>query len=85
MTSTLSIPAAGIADTREALLCLLNRPVEAIAHTLTLPERELRPEWFEDDRRDFVEVWPWRLRVCGPPLFRLSRRRSPRPTPGSGS
>jgi hypothetical protein len=56
MSSTVTIPAAGIADTREALLCLLNRPVEAIGHTLTLPERELHPEWFEDDRRDFGEV-----------------------------
>ena len=56
MTSTVTIPAAGIADTREALLCLLNRPVESIGHTLTLPERELHPEWFEDDRRHFDEV-----------------------------
>jgi hypothetical protein len=51
MTSTVTIPAAGIADTREALLCLLNRPVESIGDTLMLPERELHPEWFEDDRR----------------------------------
>jgi hypothetical protein len=56
MTSTVMIPAGGIADTREALLCLLNRPVEGIAHTLTVPERELHPEWFEGDRRDFNEV-----------------------------
>lgn len=56
MTSTVTIPAGGIADTREALLCLLNRPVEAIAHTLKLPERELHPEWFEDDRRHFERV-----------------------------
>jgi hypothetical protein len=56
MTSTLTIPAVGIADAREALLYLLNRPVEAIAHTLTLPERELHPEWFEDDRRHFEGV-----------------------------
>ena len=56
MTSTVTIPAAGIADTREALLCLLNRPVESIGHTLTLPERELHPEWFEDDRQHFDEV-----------------------------
>jgi hypothetical protein len=56
MTSTVTIPAAGIADTREALLCLLNRPVEGIGHALTLPERELHPEWFEDDRRHFDEV-----------------------------
>lgn len=56
MTSTVTIPAVAVADTREALLCLLNQPVEAIAHTLTLPERELHPEWFEDDRRDFNEV-----------------------------
>ncbi len=56
MTSTVTIPAAGLADTREALLCLLNRPVEAIGHTLTLPERELHPEWFDGDRRHFGEV-----------------------------
>ena len=56
MTSTVTIPAAGIADTREALLCLLNRPVEAIGDTLTLPECELHPEWFKDDRRHFEEV-----------------------------
>lgn len=56
MTSTVTIPAAGIADTREALLYLLNRPLEAIANTLTLPERELHPEWFEQDRRDFEEI-----------------------------
>jgi len=56
MASTVIIPAAGIADAREALLCLLNRPVESIVHALTLPERELHPEWFEDDRRDFGEV-----------------------------
>jgi len=55
-TDTLTIPAAGITDTREALLNLLNRPVEAIAHTLTVPERELHPEWFESDRRQFGEV-----------------------------
>jgi len=56
MTSTVTIPAAVIADAREALLLLLNRPVEGIANTLTLPERELHPEWFEADRRDFAEV-----------------------------
>jgi hypothetical protein len=56
MTSTVTIPAGGIADTREALLCLLNRPVEAIGHTLTLPEHELHPEWFEEDRRHFEQV-----------------------------
>lgn len=56
MPSTVTIPAGGIADTREALLNLLNRPVERIAHTLTVPERELYPEFFEDDRRDFNEV-----------------------------
>jgi hypothetical protein len=56
MTSTVTIPAAAVADTREALLCLLNRPVEAISHTLTLPERELHPDWFEDDRRHFEQV-----------------------------
>lgn len=56
MTSTVTIPATGIAVTREALLCLLNEPVEAIGHTLTLPEHELHPEWFEDDRRRFEEV-----------------------------
>jgi len=56
MTSTVTIPASGIAETREALLCLLNRPVEAIGNTLTLPERELHPEWFEDDRRHFEDV-----------------------------
>jgi hypothetical protein len=56
MTSTVTIPAAVVADTREALLCLLNRPVEAISQTLAMPERELHPEWFEDDRRHFGEV-----------------------------
>jgi hypothetical protein len=56
MPSTVTIPAAGIADTREALMCLLDRPVESIRHALTLPERELHPEWFEDDRRYFEEV-----------------------------
>jgi len=56
MTSTVTIPATGVAVTREALLCLLNEPVEAIGQALTLPERELHPEWFEDDRRRFEEV-----------------------------
>lgn len=56
MTSTVTIPAGGIGVTREALLCVLNEPVERIAHTLTVPERELHPEWFENDRRDFGEV-----------------------------
>jgi hypothetical protein len=56
MTSTVTIPATGIADAREALLSRLSQPVEGIGHTLTLPERELHPEWFENDRRDFVEV-----------------------------
>jgi len=56
MTTTLTIPAAGIGDMREALLCLLNEPVEAISHTLSVPERELHPEWFEDDRRQFEQV-----------------------------
>jgi hypothetical protein len=56
MTSTVTIPAAAVGDTREALLSLLSQPVQAIAHTLTVPERELHPEWFEDDRRQFGEV-----------------------------
>jgi hypothetical protein len=56
MTSIVTIPAAGILETREALLSLLNRPVEAIGYTLTLPERELHPEWFEDDRRHFQQI-----------------------------
>lgn len=56
MTTTLVIPAAGIGDVREALLCLLNEPVEGIKETLSLPERELHPEWFEDDRRQFEQV-----------------------------
>jgi hypothetical protein len=50
MTSTLAIPATGTAVTREALLNLLSQPVQALAHTLTLPERELHPDWFEADR-----------------------------------
>jgi hypothetical protein len=56
MTSTVTISAAGIGVTREALLCLLNEPVEALGNTLTLPEHELHPEWFEDDRRRFEQV-----------------------------
>lgn len=56
MAATVTIPATGIADIREALLLLLNRPLEALANTLTLAERELHPEWFEDDRHDFEEV-----------------------------
>ncbi|HTU78344.1 MAG TPA: hypothetical protein VMF09_06240 [Solirubrobacteraceae bacterium] len=56
MTSTVTIPAGGIADTREALLSLLSQPVQAIAHTLTVPERELHPDWFKDDRCQFGEV-----------------------------
>jgi hypothetical protein len=56
MTSTVTIPVGGIADTREALLSLLGQPVQALAHTLTVPERELHPEWFEDDRRQFGEI-----------------------------
>jgi hypothetical protein len=56
MTSTLTIPATGIRDAREALLCLLNEPVESLAHTLTLPEHELHPEWFEDGRRQFDQI-----------------------------
>ncbi len=56
MTSTVTIPTAGIGVTREALLCVLSEPVEAIGHTLTLPEHELHPEWFEEDRRRFEEV-----------------------------
>ena len=56
MTSTLTIPATGIADTREALLCLLREPAESIVDTLTRPEYELHSEWFADDRRQFEEV-----------------------------
>lgn len=56
MTATVLIPAAGVVDGREALLCLLHEPVEAIDHVLTLPERELHPEWFEDGRRQFEQV-----------------------------
>lgn len=56
MSSTLTIPAAAVADVREALLCLLGDPVESIAHALTEPERELHPEWFEDGRRQFEDV-----------------------------
>src|ERR1700689_4625020 len=56
MTSTVTIPAAVVADTREPLLCLLNRPGEAVSQTLAMPERELHPERFEDDRRHFGEV-----------------------------
>lgn len=56
MTSTVTIPAAGIGVAREALLRVLNEPVEGLGHTLTLPERELHPEWFEDDRWRFEQV-----------------------------
>ena len=58
MTATVLIPAAGVGDVREALLCLLGDPLEALSHALTLPERELHPEWFHDERREFE-------RVCG--------------------
>jgi hypothetical protein len=57
MTAVL-IPVGGVGELREALLCLLSDPVEGLAHTLTLPERELHPEWFGEDRREFE-------RVCG--------------------
>jgi len=56
MTSTVTIPAAGIAGAREALLCLLNEPAESIVDTLTRAEYELHPEWFEPDRRQFEEI-----------------------------
>lgn len=56
MADVVTIPAAGVGEVREALLCLLGDPVEALGHTLTLPEHELHPEWFEDDRRRFEEV-----------------------------
>jgi hypothetical protein len=56
MTATVLIPAAGVVDGREALLCLLKEPVEAIKDVLTLPERELHPEWFEDGRHQFEQV-----------------------------
>jgi len=58
MTATVLIPAAGVGDVREALLCLLGDPLEALSHALTVPERELHPEWFHDERREFE-------RVCG--------------------
>ncbi|MGA9876452.1 MAG: hypothetical protein WBQ21_11655 [Solirubrobacteraceae bacterium] len=56
MTNTVTILATGINVTREALLCVLNEPVEELGNTLTLSERELHPEWFEDDRRRFEQV-----------------------------
>jgi hypothetical protein len=56
--SAVLIPAGGVGELREALLCLLSDPIEGLAHTLTLPERELHPEWFQEDRREFE-------RVCG--------------------
>jgi hypothetical protein len=56
MTSTVTIPAAGITGAREALLCLLNEPAESIVDTLIRPEYELHPEWFEADRRRFEEI-----------------------------
>ena len=56
MTSTVTISATGIGVAREALLCVLNEPVEALGHTLTLPERELHPEWFEEGRWRFEQV-----------------------------
>jgi hypothetical protein len=58
MTATVLIPAAGVGDVREALLCLLGDPLEALSHALTVPERELHPEWFHDERREFE-------RICG--------------------
>ncbi len=58
MTGTVLIPAAGVGDVREALLCLPGDPLEALSHALTVPERELHPEWFHDERREFE-------RVCG--------------------
>lgn len=58
MTGTVLIPAAGVGEVREALLCLLGDPLEALSHALTVPERELHPEWFQEDRREFE-------RICG--------------------
>ena len=57
MTAVL-IPAAGVGEVREALLCLLGDPLEALSHALTVPERELHPEWFQEERREFE-------RICG--------------------
>jgi hypothetical protein len=56
MTATVLIPAAGVGDVREALLCLLGDPLEALSNTLTLPEHELHPEWFQEDRREFERM-----------------------------
>lgn len=56
MADVVTLPAAGVAEVREALLCALGEQVEAIGHSLTLPEHELHPEWFEGARRRFEEV-----------------------------
>jgi hypothetical protein len=56
MTSAVMIPSAGVAVTREALLAMLGRPLESLSHALTVHERELHPEWFEDGRRNFNEL-----------------------------
>jgi hypothetical protein len=58
MTGTVLIPAAGVGDVREALLCVLGDPLQALSHALTVPERELHPEWFLEDRHEFE-------RMCG--------------------
>jgi hypothetical protein len=57
MSTTLTIPANVISDVREALFCLMGDATHEIVGTLTQPERELYPEWFETDRRRLEDVF----------------------------
>jgi len=57
MSTTLTIPAKLIPDLRESLFSLMGDASEEIERTLTHPDRELNPEWFEKERKQLEDVF----------------------------
>lgn len=57
MSTAVMIPAKLIADVRESLFLLMRDATEEISRTLTRPDRELHPEWFEDARKQLEDVF----------------------------
>lgn len=57
MSTTLTIPAKLVPDVRESLFSLMGDAAEEIGRTLTHPDRELYPEWFEKERKQLEDVF----------------------------
>lgn len=57
MSITLTIPAKLIPDIRKSLFSLMGDAAEEIERTLTHPDRELYPEWFENERKQLEDAF----------------------------